>query len=72
MSGKVLQLVFVGTGKLDGMAMRVPVPNGSVIDLVVELNTQVTIEEINEAVKFAANNDLKGKKTIIFFYTAMF
>ena len=47
-------------GKLDGMAMRVPVPNGSVIDLVVELNTQVTIEEINEAVKFAANNDLKG------------
>ena len=47
-------------GKLDGMAMRVPVPNGSVIDLVVELNTQVTIEEINEAIKFAANNDLKG------------
>ena len=47
-------------GKLDGMAMRVPVPNGSVIDLVVELNSKVTVEEINEAVKFAANNNLKG------------
>ena len=34
--------------KLDGMAMRVPVPNGSVVDLVVELNKEVTIDEVNE------------------------
>ena len=47
-------------GKLDGMAMRVPVPDGSVVDLVVELNTKVTIDEINEAVKTAADNELKG------------
>ena len=31
-------------GKLDGMAMRVPVPNGSVVDLVVEVEKEVTIE----------------------------
>jgi glyceraldehyde 3-phosphate dehydrogenase len=47
-------------GKLDGMAMRVPVPNGSVVDLVVELNKEVTIDEVNEAVKNAADNELKG------------
>ena len=47
-------------GKLDGMAMRVPVPDGSVVDLVVELNTKVTIDEINEAVKTAADTELKG------------
>lgn len=47
-------------GKLDGMAMRVPVPDGSVVDLVVELNRKVTIDEINEAVKTAADNELKG------------
>ena len=38
-------------GKLDGMAMRVPVPNGSVVDLVVEVEKEVTIEDINNAVK---------------------
>jgi glyceraldehyde 3-phosphate dehydrogenase len=47
-------------GKLDGMAMRVPVPDGSVVDLVVELNKEVTIDEVNEAVKNAADNELKG------------
>ena len=47
-------------GKLDGMAMRVPVPNGSVLDLVVELDKAVTIDEVNEAVKNAADNELKG------------
>ena len=35
-------------GKLDGMAMRVPVPDGSVVDLVVELNKEVTVQEVNE------------------------
>ena len=47
-------------GKLDGMAMRVPVPNGSVIDLVLELDKKVTIDEVNQAVKNAADNELKG------------
>jgi glyceraldehyde 3-phosphate dehydrogenase len=47
-------------GKLDGMAMRVPVPDGSVVDLVVELNKEVTVQEVNEAVKKAADNELKG------------
>ena len=47
-------------GKLDGMAMRVPVPDGSVVDLVAELNTPATKAEINAAVKEAANGALKG------------
>jgi glyceraldehyde 3-phosphate dehydrogenase len=47
-------------GKLDGMAMRVPVPDGSVIDLVVELEKKVSIDDINKAVKNAADNELNG------------
>jgi glyceraldehyde 3-phosphate dehydrogenase len=47
-------------GKLDGMAMRVPVPDGSVVDLVVELEKNVTIEEVNEAIKKASDGELKG------------
>ena len=47
-------------GKLDGMAMRVPVPNGSVVDLVVEVEENVTVNEVNSAVKKAAENELKG------------
>ena len=47
-------------GKLDGMAMRVPVPDGSVVDLVVELEKKVSIDDINKAVKNAANNELNG------------
>ena len=47
-------------GKLDGMAMRVPVPDGSVVDLVVELEKKVSIDDINKAVKNAADNDLNG------------
>ncbi len=42
--------------KLDGMASRVPVPDGSVVDLVVELEKDVTVEEINAAVRLAANS----------------
>ncbi|MFF6775099.1 type I glyceraldehyde-3-phosphate dehydrogenase [Streptomyces sp. NPDC012637] len=52
-------------GKLDGMAMRVPVPTGSVTDLVVELSREVTKDEVNAAFKKAADGDLKG----ILFYT---
>ena len=47
-------------GKLDGMAMRVPVPDGSTVDLVVELNENVTVEQVNEAVRKAAEGPMKG------------
>ncbi len=47
-------------GKLDGMAMRVPTPDGSVVDLVVELKKSVTKEEVNAAIKEAAEGKLKG------------
>ena len=47
-------------GKLDGMAMRVPVPDGSVTDLVVELNREVTKDEVNAAFRAAAEGPLKG------------
>lgn len=47
-------------GKLDGMAMRVPVANGSVTDLVVSVKKKVSIEEVNSVFKAAADNELKG------------
>jgi glyceraldehyde-3-phosphate dehydrogenase type I len=47
-------------GKLDGIALRVPVPDGSINDLTVELNTEVTKEEVNAAFKEAAQGVLKG------------
>ncbi|WP_053615962.1 type I glyceraldehyde-3-phosphate dehydrogenase [Nocardiopsis sp. NRRL B-16309] len=47
-------------GKLDGMAMRVPVPDGSVTDLVVTLEREVTKDEVNAAFKEAAEGPLKG------------
>jgi glyceraldehyde 3-phosphate dehydrogenase len=47
-------------GKLNGMAFRVPTPNVSVTDLVVELGRAVTKEEVNGALKAAANGPLKG------------
>jgi glyceraldehyde 3-phosphate dehydrogenase len=47
-------------GKLDGMAMRVPTPDGSVVDLVAELEKPATKAEINAAIKEAAAGSLKG------------
>ncbi len=47
-------------GKLDGMSMRVPVANGSVTDLVASVKKRVSIEDINNVMKAAANNELKG------------
>lgn len=47
-------------GKLDGVAMRVPVADGSLVDLVAELDKTVTAEEVNEAMKAAANGPMKG------------
>ncbi len=46
-------------GKLDGTAMRVPVPTGSVIDLVLEFEKLTTVEEINNAIKSNTNETLK-------------
>jgi glyceraldehyde 3-phosphate dehydrogenase len=47
-------------GKLNGMAFRVPTPNVSVTDLVVELSKNVTVDEVNAALEKAANGKLKG------------
>jgi glyceraldehyde 3-phosphate dehydrogenase len=47
-------------GKLDGFAMRVPTPDGSVVDLTVELEKETTKEELNAAMKEAANGPMKG------------
>ncbi|WP_457557898.1 type I glyceraldehyde-3-phosphate dehydrogenase [Candidatus Harpocratesius sp.] len=47
-------------GKLDGIAIRVPVPDGSLVDLTVELEKPATVEEINTAMKVAAEGELKG------------
>ncbi len=47
-------------GKLDGMAMRVPVPSGSITDLTVDLTEDVTVEEVNDAFREAADGDLAG------------
>lgn len=47
-------------GKLDGMAMRVPTPDGSITDLTAILKRDVTADEINSAMKAAANGALKG------------
>lgn len=47
-------------GKLDGLSMRVPTPDGSVVDLTCELNTAVTKEEVNAAMKQAADGPMKG------------
>ena len=52
--GKVLPNL---NGKLDGMAMRVPVPTGSVVDLVATMSRDVTVDEVNAAMKAASESD---------------
>ena len=47
-------------GKLDGMAARVPIPDGSIVDLTVKLNKTPSREEVNAALEAAANGPLKG------------
>ena len=47
-------------GRLDGMAMRVPVPDGSIVDMVVELEKDASVEAINQAMKAAAEGPMKG------------
>ena len=53
-------------GKLTGIAMRVPVPTGSVVDLTVNLSKSASAESINEAIKAAAEGPLKG---VLFYAT---
>lgn len=47
-------------GKMNGMALRVPTPNVSLVDLVVDVKTPVTVEAVNEALKAAAEGEMKG------------
>ena len=54
--GKVLPELL---GKLDGMAMRVPVPDGSLVELVVELRETVDVEAVNGVVRRAANGPMR-------------
>jgi glyceraldehyde 3-phosphate dehydrogenase len=55
--GKVLPEV---AGKIDGMAIRVPTADGSLVDLSVQLKGKASVEAINEAMKTAAKTSLKG------------
>ena len=60
-AAKAIGLVFPElNGKLDGIAMRVPTPDGSVVDLKCNLKTSVSAAEVNEKMKEAANGSLKG------------
>lgn len=60
-AAKALSLVLPQLkGKLHGMALRVPTPNVSLVDLVVDLKREVTVQDINDAFKKAADGFLKG------------
>jgi glyceraldehyde 3-phosphate dehydrogenase len=47
-------------GKLDGVALRVPVPDGSIVDLVAQFRKEISVEDINGALKKAAESEMKG------------
>lgn len=47
-------------GKMDGFALRVPVPNGSINDIVLLMNRETSVKEVNELLKEASKNELKG------------
>ena len=55
--GKVIPAL---EGKLDGFAVRVPIPVGSIVDLVVNVKKDVTVDSVNKAVKAAAEGPMKG------------
>ena len=60
-AAKALALVLPELkGKFDGLAIRVPTPNVSLVDLVAELGKTASVEEVNSAFKKAANGELKG------------
>jgi glyceraldehyde 3-phosphate dehydrogenase len=63
-AAKAISLVLPNLkGKLDGYALRVPVPTGSATDLTVELAREVTVQDINTAMRKAAEGSLKGYLT---------
>ena len=60
-SAKAITAIFPElTGKLNGHAIRVPLANASLTDMVFELEREVTVEEVNQALKAAADGPLKG------------
>lgn len=60
-AAKALTKIFpILEGKIGGCGIRVPVPDGSLTDITFNVKTAVTIEEINQAFKTAAQNELKG------------
>ncbi|MFQ5444776.1 MAG: type I glyceraldehyde-3-phosphate dehydrogenase, partial [Nitrospinales bacterium] len=60
-AAKAVELVLPELkGKLDGMAIRVPTPNVSLVDLVAELEKDVTAEEVNKLFQESAGSELKG------------
>jgi glyceraldehyde 3-phosphate dehydrogenase len=60
-AGKALDIVLPNlAGRIEASAMRVPVPDGSLTDLIVELNQEVTAEEVNAVFRKASQEELKG------------
>ncbi len=65
-AGKALDVVLPDqAGKIEASAMRVPVPDGSLTDLIVELEKQTTAEEINKAFEAASKNGLSGYLEVV-------
>lgn len=56
----VTQVIPELKGKLDGLAIRVPTPNVSLVDLVADLSRNITVEDVNDALKKASERNLKG------------
>ena len=53
------QIIPSLSGKIDGISYRVPVPDGSVVDLALELETDVTVEDINKVMRNAAEDEMQ-------------
>ena len=60
-AAKAISLVIPElSGKMDGVAVRVPTPDGSLVDLVAQLNKKATVEQVNDAMREAAEGPMKG------------
>ncbi|TET66781.1 MAG: type I glyceraldehyde-3-phosphate dehydrogenase, partial [Candidatus Zixiibacteriota bacterium] len=60
-AAKAISLVIPElSGKMDGVAVRVPTPDGSLVDLVAQLNKKATVEQVNNAMREAAEGPMKG------------
>ena len=58
-NASIINIFTQKKGKIDGMAYRVPVPDGSVVDLALELDSKATVEDINKVMKEASETYLK-------------